>query len=158
MTIDDTNAEQRTDDEKIPRRLRTLVGRLSAKIDRLEKQLAERPAAPPPEQDASAPAGGHEQPRQDAAPAAQESDSLPPDVAADVDRLIAVIAEEFAAPSGGGADFERGEPAFQPEPPDAPGASATPSAPPPADDPVRSANRRAQSVEAYLDSRFFGSE
>jgi len=149
-------------EERIPRKVRDLIGRMNSRVEKLEARLAEataagnapseEPAPPARRQDPGhAPAAGRRRP-EDPRLALEEElrriaglAGLPPE-------LFAGLAEQAAAPEDAG-DGWNAEPDAAPA-----GASTTPSAPPPEEDPGRSAVRRAESVEARLDERYFGSE
>jgi hypothetical protein len=88
---------------------------------------------------------------------------LPDDLEAEVERLVeAAVANPFGIqPRGRAQTMEGRGPAqahAQAVPGNATGASTTPTNPPLAEDPVASADRRAEGVEAQLDARFYGSE
>ncbi|MBN1809994.1 MAG: hypothetical protein JW909_13075 [Planctomycetes bacterium] len=163
MTDDAVPDEPPRDEEKIPRKVRDLIGRMGARIEKLETALAEtgrtddapgpEPSAPEERSDpGSAPAGGgrpggtpHVRPTlAEELRRAAEAAGLPPEIFDDIDAVI-------DGPSGPG-------PAVPGKALAPAGASSMPSAPPPQEDPDRAAARRAESVVSHLDERFFGSE
>jgi hypothetical protein len=136
-----------------------------AEPDAAEDAAGAGPALEPAE---AAPFAAAEAPQPDqtgGAAAVEAPPALPAAVQAKVDEVVQsvlggmddVLLDELAHVAGLPAEVLR-NPGGTAAKAGAPGASTTPSSPPPAEDPARSAERRAEGVEAYLDAKFFGME
>jgi len=172
---------EETREEHIPRKMRDLIGRVMARMDRVEDAIEKKLRQPENAAPAKTAAANSDEPthpavrvdnghkpaverrvahRQpvsltDALANAAELAGLPPDI------FIGI--EDMVYPPESGMFVEPENPANEtpaeaaPEPENTQGASSTPSTPPPAGDPELDAARRAESVETHLDSLYFGS-